>query len=92
MPINERVRQGDTISSKLLTACSEEVFKNFDFEDKGIKIDYEYLNNLLLVDDVVLLNESKDNLLKMIEELKEEFKRRLEDEKTKKQKTNKQTK
>ncbi len=38
IPIKKGVRQGDTISPKLLTACLDEVFKNLEWEDIGLKI------------------------------------------------------
>ena len=36
--IQKRVRQGDTVSPKLLTAVLEEVVKNLDWEETGILI------------------------------------------------------
>lgn len=36
--VRNGARQGDIISYKLFTAFSEEVFKNFDRENTGIKI------------------------------------------------------
>ena len=48
------VRQGDPISPKLFTAAIQEVFKNSDFELRGIEIDGERLNDLRFADDVAL--------------------------------------
>ncbi len=53
----KEVRQGDTISPKLFTAYSEEVLKNLNWEDIGIKIDSEHFKNLRFTDDSVLLSE-----------------------------------
>ena len=38
VPIRRGVRQGDTISPKLFTAVLEGIFKNLNWEDKGINI------------------------------------------------------
>lgn len=61
--------QGYAISPKLFTACLEEIFKNLDWEQLGVKIDGEYLSNLRFTDDVVLLSDSGDDLQRMIGEL-----------------------
>ncbi len=45
IPMRKGVRQGDTISTKLFTACFEEIFKKMEWDDMGLKIDGEYLNN-----------------------------------------------
>ena len=38
VPIRKGVRQGDTISPKLFTAVLEDIFRNLNWEDKGINI------------------------------------------------------
>ena len=45
--IKRGVRQGDTISPKLFTATSESIFRSW--ENKGVKIDGEFLSNLHLL-------------------------------------------
>ena len=40
----------------------EEVFKNLDWEKSRTRINGEYLNNLLFADDIVLMNESIDEI------------------------------
>ena len=40
----------------------EEVFKNLDWEKSRARINGEYLNNLLFADDIVLMNESIDEI------------------------------
>ncbi len=55
-----------TTSLKLFTACLEEIFKKLEWDDMELKIDGEYLNNLRLADDIVLLSNSGEDLEKMI--------------------------
>ena len=69
IPIKKGVRQGDTISPKLFTACLEEIFKKLNWEGRGIKVDGEYLNNLRFADDIVIVCETAEELQQMIEEL-----------------------
>ncbi len=59
--------QGDTIPSKL-----EEIFKKLEWDDMGLKVDGEYLNNLTFADDIVLLSNSGEDLEKMISDLHRE--------------------
>ena len=61
IPIIKGVRQGDAISPKLFTACLEEVFKNLTWENFGIIVNGEYLNNLRFADAIVLLSTISDN-------------------------------
>ncbi len=56
IPIRKDVRQLNTISLKLFTACLEEIFKKLEWDDMGLKIDGECLNNLRFADDIVLLS------------------------------------
>ncbi len=79
-PIRKGVRQGDTISPKLFTACLEEVFKKLEWDDMGLKIDGEYLNNLRFADDLVLVSNSGEDLEKMISDLHRQSKSGFEDE------------
>ncbi len=69
IPIRKGVRQGDTISPKLFTACLEEIFKKLEWDDMGLKVDGEYLNNLRFADGIVLLSNSREDLEKMISSL-----------------------
>jgi len=50
------VRQGDPISPKLFTAAMEDVFRNLDWQSKGIVINGEYLNHLRFADDILLVS------------------------------------
>ena len=62
IPIRKGVRQGDTISPKLFTACLEEIFKKLNWENFGIRVNVEYLTNLRFADDIVLLSEKGEEL------------------------------
>ena len=56
--IPKGVRQGDTISPKLFTACLEKVFKDMDWSQNGIAIDGKSLNHLRFADDIVLISKT----------------------------------
>ena len=58
IPIRKGVRQGDTISPKLFTASLEDIFRDLDWEQKGISINGTRLNNLRFADDVALIAEN----------------------------------
>ena len=73
--LEKGVRQGDTSSPKLFTACLEMIFRNLDWENKGIRIDGEYLSNLRFADDIALFAENLHDLQKMLDELNEESKK-----------------
>ncbi len=72
IPIRKGVRQGDTISPKLFTACLEEIFKKLEWDEMGLKIDGEYLNNPTFADDIVLQSNSWEDLEEMISDLHRE--------------------
>ncbi len=72
IPIGKGVRQGDTISPKLFTACLEEIFKKLEWDDIGLEIDGDYLNNLRFADEIILLSYSGEDLEKMISDLHRE--------------------
>ncbi|WP_265430092.1 RNA-directed DNA polymerase, partial [Klebsiella pneumoniae] len=71
-PTKKSVRQGDTISPKLFTACLEGIFRKLDWENAGLRINGENLNHLRFADDIVLLSESPAEMQKMLEELQSE--------------------
>ena len=68
----KRVRQGDTISPKLFTSTLESIFRRLNWENKGLKIDGEYLNHLRFADDIFLCTETPQELEIMLQELCEE--------------------
>ena len=58
------VRQGDVISPKLFTAALENVFKVLDWNGLGININGEYITHLRFADDIVVIGETKEWVLK----------------------------
>ena len=66
---NRGVRQGDTISPKLFTATFESIFRRLNWENKGVKIDGEFLSNLCFADDIFLCTETPQELQQMLQEL-----------------------
>ena len=67
--LNRGVRQGDTISPKLFTACLEEVFKKLNWSKFGIQIGDKNLTNLRFANDIILLSKSPEELQLMINDL-----------------------
>ncbi|XP_042858321.1 uncharacterized protein LOC122244473 [Penaeus japonicus] len=65
------VKQGDTSSPQLFTACLEKFFRNLEWERKGIKTDGEYLSHLRFADDVIVFSHSPEELQQMLTELNE---------------------
>ena len=51
--IKRGVRQGDTVSPKLFTATLESIYGRLNWENKGVKIDGEFLSNLRFADDII---------------------------------------
>ena len=64
--IKRGVRQGDTISPKLFTATSE---------NKGVKIDGEFISHLRFADEIFLCIETPQELQQMLQELSDESRR-----------------
>lgn len=69
--IKRGVRQGDPISPKLFTLAMEDIFKTLNWENKGILINGERLNNLRYADDIVLITDNFIDLQEMVQELAE---------------------
>ncbi len=57
--IKRVVRQRDTISPKLSTATLEIIFRRLNWENKGVKIDGEFLSNVRFADDIFLCTAHK---------------------------------
>ncbi|CAM4652739.1 unnamed protein product [Leuciscus chuanchicus] len=53
--VGRGVKQGDTISPKLFTACLEQIFRQLNWDEVGIKINGRWLNHLRFADDIVLI-------------------------------------
>jgi hypothetical protein len=66
------VRQGDTISPKLFSACLQLVFERLNWDRRGIKIDGVYLSNLRFADDIALLSHDFDEIQAMAAELEQQ--------------------
>ena len=73
--IKRGVRQGDTISPKLFTATLESIFRRLNWENKGVKIDGEFLSNLRFADDIFLCTETPQERQQMLHELSDESRR-----------------
>lgn len=69
IPIRKGVRQGDTISPKLFTACLEHIFKDINWEDKGINVNGEKLNHLRFADDIVIIANNFNEMESMLQDL-----------------------
>ncbi|KAG1658669.1 Neural proliferation differentiation and control protein 1 [Nymphon striatum] len=59
--LEKGVRQGDSTSPKIFTACLENVFRCLNWTSKGIPINGDRLTNLRFADDVVLFSELQKN-------------------------------
>ncbi len=68
IPVGKGVKQGDTISPKLFTACLEMVLRDIDW-DGGININGELLNHLRFADDIVLIAKTTSELQAMLTKL-----------------------
>ena len=73
--IKRGVRQGDTISPMLFTATLESIFRRLNWENKGVKIDGEFLSNLRFADDIFICTETPQELQQMLQELSDESRR-----------------
>lgn len=71
-PINRGVKQGDPISPLLFSTVLEGVFRNLEWQNKGININGNNLNNLRFADDIVLISNDAEELQQMVSELQEE--------------------
>uniref|UniRef100_A0A914W7K9 Reverse transcriptase domain-containing protein n=1 Tax=Plectus sambesii TaxID=2011161 RepID=A0A914W7K9_9BILA len=58
--IQRGVRQGDTLSPKLFTACLQGVFDRLEWSAKGIRVDGRLLSHLMFADDIVILSHDFD--------------------------------
>lgn len=71
-PIRKGVRQGDPLSPKIFSSVLETIFRNLDWECKGVKVNGEYLSHLRFADDIVVFTEKPKHLENMLQELVEE--------------------
>ena len=54
LSIRRGVRQGDPMSSILFNSLLGEIFRNLEWEEKGINISGQFLSNLCFADDIIL--------------------------------------
>ena len=63
-------RQGDNIPPKLYTSCLQHAIINkINWENKGVRIDGEYLSHLNFADDIVLIANSTSKLQGMFQDI-----------------------
>ncbi len=68
--IEKGVKQEDPLSPNIFNSVLEEVFWKMNWEEKGIKINGQWMSNLRFADDIVLINQNADELkLMMMEDL-----------------------
>ena len=54
--VKKGIKQGDPLSSLIFISALGEVFRNLNWEKKGLPINGEKINNLRFADDVVLIS------------------------------------
>ena len=63
-------RLGDNISPKLCTLCLQHaIINNINWENKGVRIEGEYLSHLIFADDIVLIANSTSKLQEMLQDI-----------------------
>ena len=68
--LGKGARQGDNISPKLFTSCVQHAIINkINCENKGVRIDGEYLSHLIFADDIVLIANSTSKLQEMLQDI-----------------------
>ena len=61
-PIHHNKRQDDTISPKPVAATLEDMFRDLDWNDRGISINGGQLSNIRFADDVTVIAENLQEL------------------------------
>jgi len=69
VPITKGVRQGDTISPQLFSACLEDIIRELDWDQFGLSIDGRRLNHLRFADDIVLVTRTSEEASTMLSQL-----------------------
>ena len=63
-------RQGDNISPKLFTSCLQyAIINKINWENKGVRIDREYLSHLIFANDIALIANSTSKLQEMLQDI-----------------------
>ncbi len=69
--ISRGARQGDPLFPSLFNCVLEDIFRKLNWEQKGIKINGEFMNNLRYADGIVLIAQNTKELKEMAVELLE---------------------
>ncbi|KAK6762442.1 hypothetical protein RB195_023239 [Necator americanus] len=69
--VKRGVRQGDTISPKILIATLENAMRKLEWDDMGAKVDGQQLHHLRFADDIVLITPSISQVERMLTEFDE---------------------
>ena len=64
--VKRGVRQDDTISPKLFSAALENVMRQLEWDDIGVKIDGRQLHHLRFADDIVLITSKIEQAERML--------------------------
>ncbi len=67
--IKKGIRQDDPLSPILFISLLEQIFRNLNWENRGISINGQRITNLRFVDDTVIFYESLEELGEMMIEL-----------------------
>lgn len=73
--LESSIGQSDTIYPKVLNQTLEDILKNWNREERGIKISGQNLNHLRYADGIVLLTDKKIEVKEVFEELDTEAKK-----------------
>ena len=68
VPVQKGIKQGDTISPELFTACLGNIMREMDW-DGGVLINDEWLTHLRFADGIVLVSDSTEQLQTMLNTL-----------------------
>lgn len=68
------VKQGDPLTPVLFNCALQEIFRNLNWENKGIKVDGEMLSNPRFADDAIFVAENIDDMKIILDDLIEKGK------------------
>ena len=64
--VKRGIRQGDTVSPKLFSAAFENVMRQLEWDDMGVKIDGPQLHHLGFADDIALMTSNIEQTEQML--------------------------
>ncbi len=67
--LGKEIKQEDALCPNLFNAVMEKIFKELEWDNYGLKIDGERLNNLKFADDIVLISDNRKDLQNMVSSL-----------------------